>query len=85
VINGAFNILFYQREVQYNVKYIKQITYELLNLSQFLKYTGTEAASKLSPLLIQIIQQFEPVLDDPDLVSKYVPVILYLILILTCI
>jgi hypothetical protein len=73
VINSAFNILVYQREVQYNIKYVKQITHELLNLSQFLKYTGTGAAAKqLSPLLIQIVQQFEPALDEPDLLAKYV-------------
>ncbi len=73
IINGAFNILFYQREVQYNIKYVKQIAYELLNLAQFLKYTGTGAAAKqLSPLLVQIMQQFEPALDDPELLTKYV-------------
>lgn len=78
IINGAFNILIYQREVQYNIKYVKHIAYELLNLAQFLKYTGTGAAAKqLSPLLTQIVQQFEPALDDPDLLTKYV-------LLLTC-
>mgnify|MGYP006940051575 CR=1 FL=1 len=72
IINAAFNILFHQREVQYIPKYAKQLVNELINLANFLKYTGTgDAVKQLSPYLVQLIQQFETYVDDVELLSKY--------------
>lgn len=73
VINAAFNILFHQREVQYIPKFAKQLVHELINLSNYLKYTGTgDAVKQLSPYLVQLVQQFESYIDDAELLAKYV-------------
>ncbi len=73
VINAAFNILFHQREVHFIPRYAKQLVHELMSLSNYLKYTGTgDAVKQLSPYLIQLVQQFESYIDDPELLAKYV-------------